>query len=155
MKKILNKMPDWLLYCICLLIPFIIISSIKTICEYREKLNTMEEVTEEVTSIETEVESVEETQPIIIDSSPLPESYILMVDAGTGTIKYEVEAESITYNTDGSYVVETSLGNELIFKDGACVIHRYNDLIEIFTEYSFILKENVYTVLDREEITNE
>lgn len=155
MKKILSKMPDWLLYCICLFISFIIVYSIKTICEYREKLNTMGEVTEEVTSIETEVESVEETQPIIIDSSPLPESYILMVDAGIGTIKYEVEAESITYNTDGSYVVETSLGNELIFKDGACVIHRYNDLIEIFTEYSFILKENVYTVLDREEITNE
>lgn len=155
MKKILSKMPDWLLYCICLFISFIIVYSIKTICEYREKLNTMGEVTEEVTSIETEVESVEETQPIIIDSSPLPESYILMVDAGTGTIKYEVEAESITYNTDGSYVVETSLGNELIFKDGACVIHRYNNLIEIFTEYSFILKENVYTVLDREEITNE
>lgn len=155
MKKILSKMPDWLLYCICLLIPFIIISSIKTTCEYREKLNTMEEVTEEVTSIETEVESTEEVQSTVIDSSPLPGSYILMVDAGTGTIKYEVEAESITYNTDGSYVIETSLGNALIFKDGACVIHRYNDLIEIFTEYSFILKENVYTVLDREEITNE
>lgn len=155
MKKILSKMPDWLLYCICLFISFIIISSIKTICEYREKLNTMEEVNEEVTSIETGVESTEEVQSTVIDSSPLPESYILMVDAGTGTIKYEVEAESITYNTDGSYVVETSLGNELIFKDGACVIHRYNDLIEIFTEYSFILKENVYTVLDREEVTNE
>lgn len=155
MKKILSKMPDWLLYCICLFISFIIVYSIKTICEYREKLNTMGEVTEEVTSIETEVESTEEVQSTVIDSSPLPESYILMVDAGTGTIKYEVEAESITYNTDGSYVVETSLGNELIFKDGACVIHRYNDLIEIFTEYSFILKENVYTVLDREEVTNE
>ena len=155
MKKILSKMPDWLLYCICLLISFIIISSIKTICEYREKLNTMEEVTEEVTSIETEVESTEEVQSTVIDSSPLPESYILKVDAGTGTIKYEVEAKSITYNTDGSYVIETSLGNELIFKDGVCIIHRYNDLIEIFTEYSFILKENVYTVLDREEVTNE
>lgn len=155
MKKILSKMPDWLLYCICLLISFIIISSIKLICDYRAKLNTAEEVVEEITSIETEVEDAEEVQPTIIDSSPLPENYILIVDAGTGTIKYEVEAESITYNTDGSYVVETSLGNELIFKDGACIIHRYNDLIEIFTEYSFILKENVYTVLDREEVTNE
>lgn len=155
MKKILNKMPDWLLYCICLLISFIIISSIKLICDYRAKLNKEEEVTVEVTSIEAEVEDVEEVQPTIIDSSPLPESYILIVDVGAGTIKYEVEAKSITYNTDGSYVVETSLGNELIFKDGACTIHRYNDLIEIFTEYSFILKENVYTVLDREEVTNE
>ena len=100
-------------------------------------------------------EDKDEVQDFILDSSILPQDYILTVTSGNDTITYNVTADKIIYKEDGSYVIETSLGNEVIFRDGMCIIHRYNDLIEIFTEYSFILKDNVYTVLGRDEVTTE
>lgn len=98
-----------------------------------------------------EVQEEDEIEDFILDSSVLPKDYVLTVTSGKGTITYNVVANKIIYKEDGSYVIETSLGNKVIFKDGMCIIHRYNDLVEIFTEYSFILKDNIYTVLDRDE----
>lgn len=98
-----------------------------------------------------EVQEEDEIEDFILDSSVLPKDYVLTITSGKGTITYNVVANKIIYKEDGSYVIETSLGNKVIFKDGMCIIHRYNDLVEIFTEYSFILKDNIYTVLDRDE----
>ena len=96
-----------------------------------------------------------EDEEFVVESSVLPEEYVLVVNNGTSALTYDVTANKIIYNSDGSYVVETSLGNELIFKDGMCIIHRYNDLVEIFTDYSFVLKHNIYTVLNRNTVSNE
>lgn len=100
-------------------------------------------------------EDKDEVQDFILDSSILPQDYVLKVTSGNGTVTYNVVASKIIYKEDGSYVIETSLGNEVIIRDGMCIIHRYNDLVEIFTEYSLMLKDNVYTVLGRDEVTNE
>lgn len=111
------------------------------------------EVSDEMASTDIDVDL--EDEEFVVESSVLPEEYVLVVNTGAGVLTYDVTANKIIYNSDGSYIVETSLGNELIFKEGMCIIHRYNDLVEIFTDYSFVLKHNIYTVLDRNTVSNE
>lgn len=85
-------------------------------------------------------ENKDEVKDLAIDSSMLPQHYILTTTSGDDTRVHKILVDNISYKEDGSYVVETSLGEEIILKDGMGIIHKNNNLIEIFTEYSFTLE---------------
>lgn len=85
-------------------------------------------------------EDKDKLQDLALDSSILPQHYVLTTISGSDTIRHNIFANKITYKEDGSYVVETSSGDNINFRNGICIIHYHNDLIEIFTEYSFTLK---------------
>lgn len=94
-----------------------------------------------VTQVEEDYEEdKDESQYLALDSSILPQHYVLTTISGSDTITHNIFANKITYKEDGSYVVETSSGDNINFRNGICIIHYHNDLIEIFTEYSFTLK---------------
>jgi hypothetical protein len=82
----------------------------------------------------------DEVEDLSIDSSMLPQHYILTTTSGDDTRIHKILVNNISYKEDSSYVVETSLGEEIVLKDGMGIIRKNNNLIEIFTEYSFTLE---------------
>lgn len=85
-------------------------------------------------------EDKDKLQDLALDSSILPQHYVLTTISGSDTITHNIFVNKITYKEDGSYIVETSLGDNINFKDGICIISYHNGLVETFTEYSFTLK---------------
>ena len=104
------------------------------------------EITESIeSSIQVEdsyTEDKEKAQDLVLDSSMLPQHYVLTTVSGSDTITNNVFVNEITLKEDGSYVIKTSSEDKIIFKDGVCIIQQSNDLIEVFTEYSFTLKDD-------------
>lgn len=132
---------DKLLVCLILIVVALVsalITSIVMTFIYKDKVIESSEPTIQVEEIQ--VEDNDEVQDLSLDSSILPQNYILTTTSGSDTRVHKILVNSINYKEDGSYVVETSLGEEIILKDGMGIIHKDNNLIEIFTEYSFTLE---------------
>lgn len=132
---------DKLLVCLIFMVIAIVSSLVTYIFMtiiYNDKHIELSEPTTQIEEFYTEDNS--ESQDLAVDSSMLPQHYILTTTSGDDTRIHKILVDNISYKEDGSYVVETSLGEEIILKDGMGIIHKNNNLIEIFTEYSFTLE---------------
>lgn len=132
---------DKVLVCLIIIIIALLSSLITSIVMYAIDGIKDSESIKPVTQVEEDYEEDEDKlQDLALDSSILPQHYVLTTISGSDTITHNIFANKITYKEDGSYVVETSSGDNINFRNGICIIHYHNDLIEIFTEYSFTLK---------------
>lgn len=132
---------DKLLVCLIFMVTAIVSSLVTYIFMtiiYNDKHIELSEPTTQIEEFYTEDNS--ESQDLAIDSSMLPQHYILTTTSGDDTRVHKILVDNISYKEDGSYIVETSLGEEIILKDGIGIIRKNNNLIEVFTEYSFTLE---------------
>lgn len=132
---------DKLLVCLILIVVALVsalVTSIVMTFIYKDKVIESSESTIQVEEIH--VEDKDEVQDLALDSSILPQHYILTTTLGSDTRIHKILVNNISYKEDGSYIVETSLGDEIILKYGMGIIRKNNNLIEIFTEYSLTLE---------------
>ena len=132
---------DKVLVCLIIIIIALLSSLITSIIMYViDGIKDSEPVKPVIQVEEDYEEDKDKLQDLALDSSVLPQHYVLTTISGSDIVIHNIFANKITYKEDGSYVVETSSGNDINFRDGVCIIHYHNDLVEIFTEYSFTLK---------------
>ena len=132
---------DKVLVCLIIIIIALLSSLITSIIMYAIDGIKDNEPIKPVIQVEQDYEEdKDESQYLALDSSILPQHYVLTAISGSDTITHNIFVNKITYKEDGSYVVETSSGDNINFRDGVCIIHYHNGLVEIFTEYSFTLK---------------
>lgn len=146
-----KKMRDWCIFCVA--VAGIMMAFIGT--AYAGYKAGMDDLKDNKRIVESTDVAKKEPVNIVIDSSVLPEDYILTVGFGDAELIYNTTITKFTYNDDGSYIAETSLGNKIIFDDGMCTIERSDNLIEVFTEYSFVLKYRRNSALTGKEADHE